>query len=597
MLTADIDSEAAVHPLAQFVVEGDHSQKLGFRAMALSDYIVTDDLTIVLGLVAACLFLLHNLYRPQSLVHPILLGRQSDVARVRNPKESAVYRNYSTGMLGRFPLRPTKDQQVLLDLVKVDSDAPRTLWSTKITNLQLRDRASSFGSGLIGLAGLAPQESNVLLLLNDGIEYLISDLALASYSIPSFVLTDLSLLSPVLETHPPSAIITHADFLPNLLELIYDSHDNDRHTVLVVGDIDTKKFSRTEKLKVLKWEDVERIGAQGDKPPISTPNPQDVFTVSFFLTPSGDLQGTQLTHENLTAGVAGTRALLPLSSAMSPLDTIVSAFSLNTSYGRVIAYTAVYEGTNFATTMSTRLITPEGNATSTLLSDLLSINSLPIPSPTLLFIKPTHLSALTTSVLEEARKSSILYSLAWRHKLAAILEGFMTKQSLWDRLVFDGARVKVMGKGAGTVRGVVVSGGPMEAQALTPSRIALSIPLVNAHIHPRVSGPIFASHPLDLQMFPTSIAASSSAADAYAFTYLASVGPPTVNVEAKLLGVDDNAIEDGADPCGALYIRGPTVGRVLGHYDMQGEDDEIWAQTGERAKVSANGTFKVVASE
>lgn len=69
--------------------------------MALSDYIVTDDLTIILALVAAGLFVLHNLYKPQSLVHPILLGRQSDVARVRNPGESAVYRNYGTGMLGR----------------------------------------------------------------------------------------------------------------------------------------------------------------------------------------------------------------------------------------------------------------------------------------------------------------------------------------------------------------------------------------------------------------------------------------------------------------------------------------------------------------
>lgn len=69
--------------------------------MAISDYVVTDDLTIILGLVAAGLFLLHQLYRPQSLVHPILLGRQSDVARVRNPRESAVYRNYGTGMLGR----------------------------------------------------------------------------------------------------------------------------------------------------------------------------------------------------------------------------------------------------------------------------------------------------------------------------------------------------------------------------------------------------------------------------------------------------------------------------------------------------------------
>lgn len=67
----------------------------------LSDYLITDDLTIILSLVAAGLFLLHNLYKPQSLVHPILLGRQSDVARVRNSGESAVYRNYGTGMMGR----------------------------------------------------------------------------------------------------------------------------------------------------------------------------------------------------------------------------------------------------------------------------------------------------------------------------------------------------------------------------------------------------------------------------------------------------------------------------------------------------------------
>lgn len=69
--------------------------------MAASDVLVTDDLTIILALVSAGLFLLHNLYKPQPLVHPILLGRQSDVARVRNPKESAVMRNYGTGMLGR----------------------------------------------------------------------------------------------------------------------------------------------------------------------------------------------------------------------------------------------------------------------------------------------------------------------------------------------------------------------------------------------------------------------------------------------------------------------------------------------------------------
>lgn len=69
--------------------------------MALSDLLVTDDLTILLGLITASIFLLFNLYKPQSLVHPILLGRQSDVSRVRNPGESAVHRNYGTGIMGR----------------------------------------------------------------------------------------------------------------------------------------------------------------------------------------------------------------------------------------------------------------------------------------------------------------------------------------------------------------------------------------------------------------------------------------------------------------------------------------------------------------
>ncbi len=70
-------------------------------ASNISDYLVTDDLTILLGLIGATVFLLRNLYKPQPLVHPILLGRQSDVARVRNPSESAVYRNYGTGLMGR----------------------------------------------------------------------------------------------------------------------------------------------------------------------------------------------------------------------------------------------------------------------------------------------------------------------------------------------------------------------------------------------------------------------------------------------------------------------------------------------------------------
>lgn len=41
--------------------------------------------------------------------------------------------------------------------------------SSQITNPQLKERVSAFGSGLIRYAGLVPQESNVLLLLNDSL--------------------------------------------------------------------------------------------------------------------------------------------------------------------------------------------------------------------------------------------------------------------------------------------------------------------------------------------------------------------------------------------------------------------------------------------
>ena len=95
--------------------------------MAVSDLLATDDLTILLGVVTASIFLLSNLYKPQSLVHPILLGRQSDVSRVRNPGESAVYRYYGTGIMGRvsctFHSKLRKQTESEMDVVPHSSCA------------------------------------------------------------------------------------------------------------------------------------------------------------------------------------------------------------------------------------------------------------------------------------------------------------------------------------------------------------------------------------------------------------------------------------------------------------------------------------------
>jgi long-chain acyl-CoA synthetase len=218
-----------------------------------------------------------------------------------------------------------------------------------------------------------------------------------------------------------------------------------------------------------------------------SPDVNDVFTIAFSKTPSGKgLQGVQFTQQNLTAGVAATRALLPVSSPLTPLDTIVSAFPLSTPYGRTIAYTALYEGTNLATLNSTRILTgdadgedvsfalvnrPHNNHIARLdapgaLKDINSSSVFPIPSPTVLFAKPEHVISLTSSIINTARSESWLSGWGWRHKIAHTTEGFITKESLWDHLVFDAARVKILGEGAGTLRALIATGGKLPSYEL-----------------------------------------------------------------------------------------------------------------------------------
>jgi long-chain acyl-CoA synthetase len=218
-------------------------------------------------------------------------------------------------------------------------------------------------------------------------------------------------------------------------------------------------------------------------------------------------------------------------------------------------------------------------------SDVSSAKSYPIPSPTIAFIKPSHLYSLTGSILQHA-KSALLYPVAWRHKLAGITEGFITKDSMWDRLIFDAARAKVVDEGAGTLRAVIVSGGLIEPSNMTPSRIALSIPLVHAYTHPLVAGPILASHPLDLQSFPSTVGDS--------FSQIAHVGPPSINVEVKLIGIQDEGVENGEDPAGILHIRGPPVGKMVGVGEDTVDDENGWVSVGAKAKVYTNGSFKVL---
>lgn len=83
----------------------------------------------------------------------------------------------------------------------------------------------------------------------------------------------------------------------------------------------------------------------------------------------------------------------------------------------------------------------------------------------------------------------------------------------------------------------------MNEHTFPTARLALSIPIVNAHIETISTAPIFASHPFDLQHFPPTKEDE-----------VAHVGAPGANVEVKIVAIEHDSEVDVTinDPTGTV---------------------------------------------
>lgn len=80
------------------------------------------------------------------------------------------------------------------------------------------------------------------------------------------------LLAEVLGNHPPSAIITDSDFLPHIIEQIYDLHNHIHTTIIIVGD--PGSIGAKLDFDLLKFSDIEREGGRNPvdlSPPTGEP--------------------------------------------------------------------------------------------------------------------------------------------------------------------------------------------------------------------------------------------------------------------------------------------------------------------------------------
>ncbi|KZO95209.1 acetyl-CoA synthetase-like protein [Calocera viscosa TUFC12733] len=541
-----------------------------------------DTTTYVLVAAAAVLFVVYQNNRPQPLAHPLLFGRQSDVSKSRKQGESAVYRNYGLGHGSPLVARPKADVKTILDLVSESQTASRKLWKDPVTNAQLKHTAEALAAGLVKVTGLVPKESNVLFLMNDSIDFLVADLACAQLGITSFTTTTPSLVVPILQWHMPTAIIVSASYLDSLLEQIADEKESRLIYVIVVPEIgvrtDVTDLELKSGVKIFLWGEIEDAGKVADKIAPVEMAVDDVFSVNFYATSSdGHPVGAELTHQSLTAGVTAVMNLFPSGKSLTTSDTVISAFSLASPFGRAVAYAAVYNGAAFATVPSTALFKGPLDATKVGLEDLLhTVELYDLPAPTVAFITPPHLTSWGQGILNSV---GLLFLWGWRHKISESAHGHISRDSWLDSFIFAGARKKIGKKLDEKLRQVVIGGEPIAPLRLRPSRLLLSVPVVNAYVHALVCGPVCATSPFDLQFFRTPSA---------------HYGAPTAALELKLVGVDDIAVERGEDPVGEMVVRGPSI---LLTTPVKIPREDGWLKTGEAAVVQANGSIVLLPQE
>ncbi|WVW81314.1 hypothetical protein I302_103305 [Kwoniella bestiolae CBS 10118] len=577
-----------------------------------------DNLTVILLFLLATLAIYHRFFStPQPLVHPLLLGKQSEVSQVRKSGETGVYRSWATGQGAPLTVRPASSVKVVSDVVNgpkiTDPKKERFILDVPITDeglsemirlipiglsLLFPDSSSDGPSSIISLLPPSPSTSLPLLLLSIA----------STRDRPLVILPSPKLLSSSLRSnaHPKAGIVvTDVDLLEDVIEEIYESQNS--CGVLVIRDPARKSDkvigqAKAKGINVKYWEDIWEVAespkAQSENYEAPESHYVDVHSY-YYSEDGGEVVVNKVTHINVTAGIASLLSLFPADKRPSAAlhDTVASAVPLTTPLGMTIALASVWTGASF------RLIgnheptwNPEEVDHASEL-EVLADKKGGLPKPTILFISPKHHHALLNR-LQYTFTSHPFATLAARHKGHSIRAGHIDRDSLWDKVLWSGMRENVLGGIAGQrLRGVILVGDAPPPDALGASHLLLSLPLTRLHPSPYSTGPVFVTHFYDLQspgvghiLKEVDMWESKTPSGKPEIVHS---GPPASNVEVILKGdeVEKGFKEDGDEPIdGKIWIRGPSV---LERVDGARGDENGWVDIGEYAKVQTNGTFIV----
>ncbi|XP_008560358.1 long-chain-fatty-acid--CoA ligase 5 isoform X2 [Microplitis demolitor] len=421
-------------------------------------------------------------------------------------------------------------------------------------------RAKNLGSGLLAY-GLTPGPQTLVgLYSQNSPEWVLTEQACYTYSM---------VVVPLYDTLGPDAcayIINQAEISLVICEddkkcnLLLDKAPRCLRKLIVVKETRPATIQRAKNrgVELLRFEDVERLGAQKNFPDVP-PRPTDLCTICYTSGTTGNPKGVMLSHQNVMAGVCAV--LLQLGDHRpASKDVMISFLPLAHMLERCCENGMYMVGGSVGFYGGDIKLLPE---------DMKALR------PTVMPAVPRLLNRLYDKVQAELQSSffkRMIFNMGISSKEAEIKKCIIRSNSFWDKLVFK----KIQEQMGGRLRLIVVGSAPLAGNVLTFARCALGCLIVEGYGQTECCAPITLT--IQGDYIPEH------------------VGPPVACCCIKLVDVPEMEYW-AANNQGEVCVKGTNV--FYGYYKNPEKtaeviDEQGWHHTGDIGMWLPNGCLKII---
>ncbi|WKX99249.1 hypothetical protein Q1695_014269 [Nippostrongylus brasiliensis] len=276
----------------------------------------------------------------------------------------------------------------------------------------------------------------------------------------SFVVSQTEISVVVVDTMSKARnLASKKSLMPNLKTILLMNNDE----VTPESEAELKAAG----VKILPLRDVIDRGSRNPQPK-RLPTKDDVYIICYTSGTTGTPKGVVITHENLMANVSGWLSVFNVfqPELLNSEIVTISYLPLSHMMEQVTHWTMLLIGASM------------GYFSGSIPRLLDDINAL---KPTAFAVVPRLLNRLYDAIESKVQKGGFItravYRLAYRKKLALLKKGITTRDSIWDRMVFN----KVQAQLGGRVHTLATGSAPISAEVLETCRVALGVTIVEAY--------------------------------------------------------------------------------------------------------------------